>query len=291
MITNALTVDVEDYFQVSAFEPHIDRADWDRLECRVERNITRILALFAQHNAKATFFTLGWVAERYPTLVREIVQQGHELASHGFAHQRASGLSEADFFADISRAKSLLEDVAGVAVKGYRAPSFSINERNLWAFDALSRAGYAYSSSIYPIRHDHYGMPDAPRFAHRRATGLLEIPITTLRLRGRNFPASGGGYFRLLPYRASKWLFSQVNRLEQHPVVFYFHPWEIDPDQPRIQAAAAKAKFRHYLNLNRMEGRLAQLLQDFRWGRMDAIFLVGPHHSPAPFASAALQAA
>ncbi|MEP6557631.1 MAG: XrtA system polysaccharide deacetylase [Burkholderiales bacterium] len=291
MITNALTVDVEDYFQVSAFEPHIDRADWDRLECRVERNITRILALFAQHNAKATFFTLGWVAERYPTLVREIVQQGHELASHGFAHQRASGLSEADFFADISRAKSLLEDVAGVAVKGYRAPSFSINERNLWAFDALSRAGYAYSSSIYPIRHDHYGMPDAPRFAHRRATGLLEIPITTLRLRGRNFPASGGGYFRLLPYRASKWMFSQVNRLEQRPVVFYFHPWEIDPDQPRIQAAAAKAKFRHYLNLNRMEGRLAQLLQDFRWGRMDAIFLGEPHHGPVPFASAALQAA
>ncbi|MEO9102693.1 MAG: XrtA system polysaccharide deacetylase, partial [Burkholderiaceae bacterium] len=232
-----------------------------------------------------------WVAERYPTLVREIVQQGHELASHGFAHQRASGLSEADFFADISRAKSLLEDVAGVAVKGYRAPSFSINERNLWAFDALSRAGYAYSSSIYPIRHDHYGMPDAPRFAHRRATGLLEIPITTLRLRGRNFPASGGGYFRLLPYRASKWMFSQVNRLEQRPVVFYFHPWEIDPDQPRIQAAAAKAKFRHYLNLNRMEGRLAQLLQDFRWGRMDAIFLGGPQHSQVPFASAALQAA
>lgn len=291
MITNALTVDVEDYFQVSAFESHIDRADWDRLECRVERNIARILTLFAQHDAKATFFTLGWVAERYPTLVREIVQQGHELASHGFAHQRASSLSEADFLADITRAKSLLEDVGGVAVKGYRAPSFSIDERNLWAFDALSRAGYAYSSSIYPIFHDHYGMPDAPRFAHQRASGLMEIPITTLRLRERNFPASGGGYFRLLPYRASKWMFSQVNRLEQRPVVFYFHPWEIDPDQPRIQAAAAKAKFRHYLNLNRMEGRLTQLLQDFRWGRMDAIFLAELQNSQASSASAELQAA
>ena len=289
MITNALTVDVEDYFQVSAFEPHIDRADWDRLECRVERNIARILELFAQYDAKATFFTLGWVAQRYPALVREIVQQGHELASHGFAHQRASSLSEADFFADISQARSLLEDIAGVAVQGYRAPSFSINERNLWAFDALSRAGYAYSSSVYPIRHDHYGMPDAPRFPHWRASGLLEIPITTLRLRERNYPASGGGYFRLLPYRASKWMFTQVNQVEQQPVVFYFHPWEIDPEQPRVEAAAAKAKFRHYLNLNRMERRLAQLLQDFRWGRMDEIFLSAsqlPHSSAASAASA-----
>ena len=294
MITNALTVDVEDYFQVSAFEPHIERADWDRMECRVERNIERILALFAQHDAKATFFTLGWVAERYPALVREIVRQGHELASHGFAHQRASSLSEADFFSDISGAKSLLEDVAGVAVKGYRAPSFSINECNLWAFDALARAGYAYSSSVYPIRHDHYGMPDAPRFPHRLASGLMEIPITTLRLRERNFPASGGGYFRLLPYRASKWMFTRVNRVERQPVVFYFHPWEIDPDQPRVQAAAAKAKFRHYLNLNRMESRLGQLLQDFRWGRMDEIFLAGPqqsHDAAVLPPSAALQAA
>lgn len=291
MIINALTVDVEDYFQVSAFESHIDRADWDRLECRVERNIARILELFAQHNAKATFFTLGWMAQRYPELVREIVQHGHELASHGFAHQRASSLSEDQFLADITRAKSLLEDVAGVAVKGYRAPSFSIGEGNLWAFDALSRAGYAYSSSIYPIRHDHYGMPDAPRFAHRRASGLLEIPISTLRLHERNFPASGGGYFRLLPYRASKWMFEQVNRVEQRPVVFYFHPWEIDPDQPRIRAAAAKARFRHYLNLNRMEGRLARLLQDFRWGRMDAIFLGGLEHPQAASIPALLQVA
>lgn len=278
MITNALTVDVEDYFQVSAFEPHIDRGDWDQLECRVERNIARILELFAQHDAKATFFTLGWVAQRYPALVREIVQQGHELASHGFGHQRASNLSESDFFADISQAKALLEDIAGVAVNGYRAPSFSINERNLWAFDALSRAGYTYSSSVYPIQHDHYGMPDAPRFPYRLACGLLEIPITTLRFRERNFPASGGGYFRLLPYRCSKWMFTQVNQTEQQPVVFYFHPWEIDPEQPRVQAAAAKAKFRHYLNLNRMESRLGQLLQDFRWGRMDHVFLADSQH-------------
>ncbi len=231
------------------------------------------------------------MAERYPALVREIVQQGHELASHGFGHQRASSLSGADFSADISRAKSLLEDVAGVAVRGYRAPSFSINERNLWAFDALTQAGYTYSSSVYPIRHDHYGMPDAPRVPHRRASGLLEIPITTLRLRGRNYPASGGGYFRLLPYRASKWMFSRVNAFEQQPVVFYFHPWEIDPDQPRVQAAAAKAKFRHYLNLNRMEGRLARLLQDFQWGRMDEIFLNPQPPLWVPSATAAWQPA
>ena len=281
MITNALTVDVEDYFQVSAFEPHINRSDWDRLECRVERNIARILELFAQHDAKATFFTLGWVAQRYPALVREIVQQGHELASHGFAHQRASSLSEQDFLADISRAKTLLEDVSGVAVQGYRAPSFSITEGNLWAFDSLVRAGYRYSSSVYPIRHDHYGMPDAPRFPHRRSSSLLEIPITTLRLRKRNFPASGGGYFRLLPYRCSKWMFTQINRVEQQPVVFYFHPWEIDPQQPRIEAAARKAKFRHYLNLDRMESRLSRLLQDFHWGRMDDIFLAGSPLSAA----------
>ncbi len=289
MITNALTVDVEDYFQVSAFEPHIDRADWDRLECRVERNVARILELFARHNAKATFFTLGWVAQRYPALVRQIVQQGHELASHGFAHQRASSLAEADFFADIADAKALLEDVAGVAVGGYRAPSFSINERNLWAFDSLARAGYTYSSSVYPIRHDHYGMPDAPRIPHRLPCGLLEIPITTLRFRERNFPASGGGYFRLLPYRCSKWLFSEVNRVDQQPVVFYFHPWEIDPEQPRIEAVARKARFRHYLNLHRMESRLDQLLQDFRWGRMDDVFQTGPRRQAA--STALLQAA
>ena len=199
-ITNALTIDVEDYFQVSAFAPYIARADWDSRECRVERNIDRILALLDEHDTEATFFTLGWIAERYPQLVRRIASQGHEVASHGYGHERASDLDEVAFSADIRRAKGVLEDLTGSEVLGYRAPSFSIGQANLWAFDSLARAGHRYSSSIYPIRHDHYGMPDAPRFAHQAANGLIEIPITTLRLFNRNLPSSGGGYFRLLPY-------------------------------------------------------------------------------------------
>lgn len=272
-ITNALTIDVEDYFQVSAFAPYIDRADWDRRECRVERNVDRILALLDEHDTEATFFTLGWIAERYPQLVRRIVDEGHELASHGYGHQRASDLSPGDFSDDIVRAKKLLEDIAGSEVRGYRAPSFSIGTGNLWAFDALARAGYRYSSSIYPIRHDHYGMPDSPRFAYRLASGMLEVPVTTVRLLNRNLPSSGGGYFRLLPYSLSRWMLRKVNREDREPAVFYFHPWEIDPGQPRIAGIDAKTRFRHYVNIPRMEGRLQQLLGDFRWGRMDRIFL------------------
>ena len=203
-LVNALTIDVEDYFQVSAFAPFIARDDWASRECRVERNVERILGMLAAHRTQATFFTLGWIAERYPQLVRDIVAQGHELASHGYGHQRASDLSQDDFFADIDRAKKLLQDIAGVQVQGYRAPSFSIGTANLWAFDSLARAGYRYSSSIYPIHHDHYGMPDAPRFAHQARSGVLEIPATTTRVGGRNFPSSGGGYFRLLPYPLSR---------------------------------------------------------------------------------------
>jgi polysaccharide deacetylase family protein (PEP-CTERM system associated) len=199
-ITNALTIDVEDYFQVSAFAPYIARADWDQRECRVERNVDRILALLDEHDTEATFFTLGWIAERYPQLVRRIASQGHEVASHGYGHERASDLDKPAFRADIERAKGVLEELTGSEVAGYRAPSFSIGHGNLWALDSLARAGYRYSSSIYPIRHDHYGMPDAPRFAHQAADGLIEIPITTLRLFNRNLPSSGGGYFRLLPY-------------------------------------------------------------------------------------------
>jgi polysaccharide deacetylase family protein (PEP-CTERM system associated) len=273
-VVNALTIDVEDYFQVSAFAPYIARADWPQRECRIERNIERILALLAARDVRATFFTLGWIAERYPALVRTIVAQGHELASHGHGHERASELSPTAFAADIERAKTTLEDVAGVRVAGYRAPSFSIGADNLWAFDCLLRAGYRYSSSVYPIRHDHYGMPEAPRFAHAVRDGLLEIPITTLRLAGRNLPASGGGYFRLLPYAVSRWMLRQVNAQEGEAAIFYFHPWEIDPGQPRIPGIDRRTRFRHYLNLERMEARLQRLLTDFSWGRMDEIFLV-----------------
>lgn len=271
-VTNALTIDVEDYFQVSAFAPHIPRSEWPARECRVERNVNRILEMLQQHDTKATFFTLGWVAERYPQLVRDIVDGGHELASHGYGHERASDQSEEAFFDDIHRAKSILEDLGGLEVKGYRAPSFSIGHKNLWAFDCLERAGYRYSSSIYPIRHDHYGMPDAPRHAHM-VGGLLEIPATTLRIMNRNLPASGGGYFRLMPYGLSRWMLRRINQGDQLTAVFYFHPWEIDPEQPRIPGITTRTRFRHYVNIHRMEARLHRLLGDFRWGRMDHLFL------------------
>mgnify|MGYP000111281043 FL=1 len=272
-LTNALTIDVEDYFQVSAFAPYIRRDEWDARPCRVERNVDRILELLAEREVKATFFTLGWVAERYPQLVKRIVQGGHELASHGYGHERASDLDPAAFTDDVTRAKAILEDLGGLPVLGYRAPSFSIGRGNLWAFDVLARAGYRYSSSIYPIAHDHYGMPESPRFAYRMANDLLEVPVTTLRVGGRNLPSSGGGYFRLLPYAVSRWMIGRVNRADQEAAVFYFHPWEIDAGQPRIAGINAKTRFRHYVNIPRMEGRLQALLRDFRWGRMDHIFL------------------
>ena len=274
-LTNALTIDVEDYFQVSAFAPYIRRDEWDTRECRVERNVDRILALLAERDCKATFFTLGWVAERYPQLVRRIVDGGHELASHGYGHQRATDLDRSAFAQDITRAKKLLEDIAGTPVQGYRAPSFSIGTSNLWAFDSLAQAGYQYSSSIYPIKHDHYGMPDSPRFAYRLACGLLEIPVTTLRMMSRNLPSSGGGYFRLLPYSLSRWMIRRINQVDRESAIFYFHPWEIDVDQPRVQGIDLKTRFRHYVNIPRMESRLHSLLADFRWGRMDQIFLAG----------------
>ena len=275
-LTNALTIDVEDYFQVSAFAPTIARSTWDARECRVERNVDRILALLDERQVKATFFTLGWVAQRYPALVRKIVAAGHELASHGYGHERASDLSEAAFFDDVSSAKAILEDISGVQVKGYRAPSFSIGEGNLWAFDCLLRAGYRYSSSIYPIAHDHYGMPNAPRRAHEVRPGLIEVPITTLRFFNRNFPSSGGGYFRLLPYALSRWMLNRVNTVDGEAGIFYFHPWEIDPGQPRVEGISIKTRFRHYVNIGRTEGRLRALLRDFQWGRMDQIFLGTP---------------
>ena len=278
-ITNALTIDVEDYFQVSALAPYIPRDQWHLRECRVEANVERILLMLDERQTRATFFTLGWIAERHPRLVRRIVDAGHELASHGYGHQRASELNDADFSADVGRAKKLLEDLSGQQVRGYRAPSFSIGEANLWAFDCLQEAGYCYSSSIYPIRHDHYGMPGAPRFAHRVSCGLLELPVTTARFLGRNWPASGGGYFRLLPYALSRWLLRKVNQLDGQPAIFYFHPWEIDAAQPRIAGISTKTRFRHYVNLQHTEGRLKRLLADFNWGRMDEVFLGAPDAS------------
>ena len=271
-LVNALTIDVEDYFQVSAFAPHIKRSEWNSRECRIERNVGRILEMLSNHHTKATFFTLGWIAERYPQLIRQIAEQGHEIASHGYGHERASDLTEDAFFTDIHLAKVILEDLCGSEVKGYRAPSFSIGAGNLWAFDCLARAGYRYSSSVYPIRHDHYGMPDSPRFAYTVRPGLLEIPVTTLRALGRNLPSSGGGYFRLLPYALSRWMLKRVNNGDQQPGIFYFHPWEIDVAQPRVAGISSKTRFRHYVNISRMEGRLSQLLDDFKWGRMDEVF-------------------
>ena len=272
-ITNALTIDVEDYFQVSAMAPYIRRDEWDSRECRVERNIDRILDMLAQHGTQATFFTLGWVAERYPAMVRRIVEQGHELASHGYGHQRASDLTETEFFDDVQRAKNILEDIGGQSVLGYRAPSFSIGTGNLWALDTLLKAGYRYSSSIYPVKHDHYGMPDAPRFVHEVRPGLLEVPPTTLRLFDRNLPSSGGGFFRLLPYSISRWMLQQVNARDAESAIFYFHPWEIDAEQPRVAGIDAKTRFRHYVNIDRNERKLDRLLSDFRWDRMDKLFL------------------
>ena len=272
-ITNALTIDVEDYFQVSAFAPYIERSRWADCECRIERNVHLILQMLAARKLRATFFTLGWIAERYPQLVRQIVAGGHELASHGYGHERASDLNEQAFFADIDHAKKLLEDLSGAPVQGYRAPSFSIGTGNLWAFETLARAGYRYSSSVYPIAHDHYGMPDSPRFAYRVNEALMEIPVTTLRMFKRNLPSSGGGYFRLLPYAVSRWMLSQVNAVEHEPAIFYFHPWELDAGQPRIPGISLKTRFRHYVNIPAMPGKLDRLLGDFRWGRMDEIFL------------------
>jgi len=268
-IVNALTIDVEDYFQVSALAPYIARSEWENRDCRVERNVDRILRMLDDHAARATFFTLGWIADRYPQLVRRIVDGGHELASHGYAHQRANEQDQASFLADIGRAKRVLEDISGLEVQGYRAPSFSIGDTNPWAFDCIRSTGYKYSSSIYPIRHDHYGMPGAPRFAHRIREGLLEVPVTTMRMLARNWPAGGGGYFRLMPYAMSRWLLRRVNEVDRQPAIFYFHPWEIDDTQPRIDGIDLKTRFRHYVNLGRTERRLRRLLADFRWGRVD----------------------
>jgi polysaccharide deacetylase family protein (PEP-CTERM system associated) len=270
-----MTVDVEDYFQVSAFEPYIAREAWDRLPCRVERNTDRILELFAEHGIHATFFTLGWLAERYPGLVKRIVDAGHELACHGYSHVRVTEQTPAEFREDVRLSKQILEDISGGPVLGYRAASYSIGAKNLWALDILDELGFRYSSSIYPVKHDLYGMPEAPRFGFRPVGDreLLEVPVTTVRWGERNYPCGGGGYFRLLPYGLSRWAMRRVNQKDEQPCVFYFHPWEIDPEQPRQKNINMKTRFRHYLNLPRMEGRLVRLLHDFQWDTMANVFL------------------
>jgi polysaccharide deacetylase family protein (PEP-CTERM system associated) len=266
---NALSVDVEDWFQVGAFEKVIPRSDWDGLPRRVERNADAVLALFEEAGVKGTFFTLGWVAERHPALVRRIVAAGHEIASHGWDHGRVFTMTPDAFRADIRRAHAAIADAGGVPPKGYRAPSFSIDARTPWAHAILAEEGYGYSSSVAPIRHDHYGWPEAPRFAHRPLPGsdFIELPVTTVELAGRRLAAGGGGFFRLLPYRFSSWAIGRVNGAERRPAVFYFHPWEIDPDQPRVSEAPLRSRLRHYSRLSAMHSKLLKLLKAHRWGR------------------------
>lgn len=272
-IVNGLSVDVEDWFQVGAFESVIARDTWERLPLRVSDNVLRVLDLFAEADAKATFFTLGWVAKRNPELMRRIADAGHEIASHGWDHARVHTLDRKSFGDDIARARMVLEDVAGVQVTGYRAPSFSIDQRTPWAYMELAEQGYAYSSSVAPIAHDHYGWREAPRFAFNPLpwSPLVEIPVTTAMLGGKRVAAGGGGFFRVLPYAFSRWAIRQVNRTEGRPAVFYFHPWEVDPDQPRVSAAPMRSKLRHYTNLEKMAAKLRELVHEFQWGRMDML--------------------
>jgi polysaccharide deacetylase family protein (PEP-CTERM system associated) len=272
-IVNAMSIDVEDYFHVSAFAAALDRANWSKFESRVERNTHRLLDIFDEHNTRCTFFVLGWVAERAPQLIRELQSRGHEVACHGLTHELVYKQTPQVFRDETLRSKSMLEDLTGAPVIGYRAASYSITRASFWALDILEELGFVYDSSIFPIHHDFYGVPDAPREPHKVGAGsrLLEVPLTTVRFAGQRLPCAGGGYFRLLPYSLFRWSLNRVNR-EGMPAVFYMHPWEIDPGQPRIKASL-KSRFRHYTNLARTEGRFRRLLTEFRWDRMDRIFL------------------
>jgi polysaccharide deacetylase family protein (PEP-CTERM system associated) len=272
-VVNGLSVDVEDWFPVGAFEDVIERDEWGGLADRVDRNVGEILDLFDEVEAKATFFTLGWVAQRHGALLREIVARGHEVASHGWDHRRVFTMDRASFAEDIARARKAIEDASGSAVTGYRAPSFSIDQRTPWAFMELVEQGYTYSSSVAPVAHDHYGWPEAPRFAFKPLpwTPLIEIPVTTAMFAGKRLAAGGGGFFRVLPYAFSRWAIRQVNRRDERPAVFYFHPWEIDPGQPRVAGAPLKSRLRHYTNLEQMAPKLRQLIREFAWGRMDLL--------------------
>lgn len=272
-LTNGLSVDVEDWFQVGAFENAIERASWDGLTDRVERNCDAILRMFADADVKATFFTLGWVAKRHPGLMQRIAAEGHEIASHGWDHARVFRLGREEFARDLEKSRKVIEDASGMAVTGYRAPSFSIDHRTPWAYRILAEQGFTYSSSVAPIAHDHYGWRDAPRFAFRPLpwSDLLEIPVTTATFAGRRLAAGGGGFFRVLPYGFSRWAIRQVNRREGRPAIFYFHPWEIDPGQPRVFNAPLRSRLRHYTNLEGMVGKLRRLIGEFRWGRIDLL--------------------
>ena len=269
---NAMTVDVEDFFHVSAFESIISPDQWPEYQPRVDANTRRLMDIFARHGVKSTFFVLGWVAEKYPELIKAIHEQGHEVASHGYAHRRASEQSKDEFMADVKRSKDHLEDLLGVPVTGYRAPSFSIGYSNEWAFEVLAELGFRYSSSTYPVKHDLYGTPDWPRFAYKRPEDIIEIPIPTLKMFGKQVPIGGGGYFRLYPYRMTKALVSRYLESEKQPYSFYFHPWEIDAEQPRLNHAPLKSRFRHYVNLKHTESKLDRLLNDFNWSTMQDVY-------------------
>jgi polysaccharide deacetylase family protein (PEP-CTERM system associated) len=280
-IVNALSVDVEDYFQVQALAGVYPRSGWDACESRVERNTQLILDLFAEAGVRATFFTLGWIAERHPGLIRRIAEGGHEVASHGYSHVRVDTQQPDEFREDVHKSRRILEDVSGTPVRGYRAATFSVGPHTPWAWRVLEEEGYAYSSSVYPVARDFYGVPDAPRIAHapEGASRLIEIPISTVRLANRNWPCGGGGYFRLLPYELSKAAIRHVNAVEGAPAVFYIHPWELDPGQPRPAGAPLKSRLRHYTNLSKTQARLRRLATDFSWDRIDRAFrLEGATH-------------
>jgi len=282
LTTNALSIDVEDYFQVSAFEPYITKVQWHSLPHRVENNTHKILDLLDYKQVKATFFTLGWIAERYPSLIKRIVADGHELACHGYEHIRVTEQTPDQFRADVYKAKNILEQFSTKEIKGYRAASYSIGASNLWALNVLQELGFKYSSSIYPVKHDLYGMPEAPRFMFEpiQHSDFKEIPITTLQFANKNWPCGGGGFFRFYPYALSKWALNRVNHQEHQSAIFYFHPWEIDAKQPRQKGLSFKTRTRHYLNLEKMDARLKQLLTDFKWDTMENVFHInqGQNH-------------
>lgn len=262
-ISNYLTIDVEDYFQVSAFEDIVNPKDWDSMEQRVVHNTEKVLDLLVERNTKATFFIVGWIAERFPHLVKRIHSQGHIIGAHSYWHRKVYDLTPEEFRADTSKVKTILEKIIDEPVFGYRAPSYSITGKSLWAIDILKELGFTYDSSIFPIHHDTYGIPNAPRFDYQHANGLLEYPISTALLFGRNIPISGGGYFRLFPYWFTRYALRTINNKEGKPFIFYLHPWELDPDQPRMQQARLLSQFRHYNQLRRTQARFEQLLQDF----------------------------
>jgi polysaccharide deacetylase family protein (PEP-CTERM system associated) len=290
-ITNAMTVDVEDYFHVTAFANTVDRSRWNELEYRAVRNTERVLELFDASRIKATFFVLGWVAKRSPDLVKKIQSAGHEIACHGMSHQLVYKQTPEVFHQETRDAKQLLEDITGTKVRGYRAASYSIIKSSLWALDILESLGFEYDSSIFPVRHDIYGMRHAPRTPFNPGVGkLLEVPLTTVEVMGNRLPCGGGGYFRIFPYALFKMGLRRVNEVDGLPGIFYFHPWEIDPGQPRLPAGW-KSRFRHYYNLQHTEARLQQLLKDFSWGRMDEVFLSATRNQSVPVVSLALGAA